>query len=93
MANRITLKMLEARVQYLNKITNSPIASYTRTKDGIRANPGNYHLGQQYAGVSLDQMASGGGVHTIFHTTTRRDLFNQINAFIRGINSDERKAS
>lgn len=83
---RITLTMLRARIAYLNEITNNPQSCYTRIDGQLMPNAGCYHMGEQYGGVSLDQMCSEGtGTRTIFHTTTRRDLFNQINALISGI--------
>jgi hypothetical protein len=86
---RITEKQLESLVQWINELTNSPATSYTRTEDGkSSANIGNYHLYFAYGGVNLHRMTNtGGGVSTPLGggTRTKRELFNQLHAFINGL--------
>jgi hypothetical protein len=86
---RITEKQLESLVQWVNELTNSPPTSYTRTEDGkLSANIGNYHLYFAYGGVNLHRMTNtGGGVNTPLGegTRTKRELFNQLHAFINGL--------
>lgn len=41
---RITEKKLEAVVERLNRATDSPLASWTKTDTGLKANLGNYRL-------------------------------------------------
>jgi len=86
---RITNKMLEAKIAYLNKITNNPVSSYSLDEGGkYKANVGNYHLSQAYGGVCVHQMANeGGGVRTpIVHShVKKRELFDKLCAFIDGI--------
>jgi hypothetical protein len=86
---RITEKQLESLVQWINELTNSPPTSYTRTEDGkLSANIGNYHLYHAYGGVNLHRMTNtGGGVNTPLGegTRTKRELFNQLHAFINGL--------
>ena len=85
---RITEKMLEMLVKRINQITGNPESSYTQDKDGeYTANPGNYHLSGAYGGVALHQMANeGGGVHDIFGGhMPKRELFERMHAFIKGI--------
>jgi len=49
---RITEKQLQAVVDRINRETNSPMASYTRTEAGRSvANVGNYHLYFAYGAV------------------------------------------
>jgi hypothetical protein len=86
--NRITEKDLEATVAYLNRLTNSPDTPYTRIDNKLNANIGNYHLSHAYGGVKLHRMVNeGGGVREPISTgyTTKRDLYNQLHAFIRGL--------
>ena len=88
--NRITEKDLEGTVEYLNRLTDSPSTPYTRTGDKLQANIGNYHLSHAYGGVKLHRMVNeGGGVREPISTgyTTKRDLYNQMHAFIRGLES------
>lgn len=87
--NRITTKHLEGLVQYLNKITNNPESYMTYHKDGTRTiNIGHYHLSQAYGGNELVQtMNNSGGIHVVSTGgyTTKRDLYNQLTLFIKGI--------
>jgi hypothetical protein len=88
---RITEKQLESLVQWINELTNSPATSYTRTDDKLTANIGNYHLYFAYGGVNLHRMTNtGGGVSTPLGggTRTKRELFNQLHAFINGIQTN-----
>lgn len=94
---RITEKMLQVQVDYLNKITGNNPAPWTRAADGkLRANIGNYHIYHAYGGVALHQMTNeGGGVRTPLssHIMPKRELFDQIRAFIDGIEVGQQVAS
>ena len=86
--NRITEKMLQAKVDYLNKITGNPDAPYAKTEAGLKANIGNYHISGAYGGVCLHQMVNeGGGVRTPLQAghVPKRELFDGLCAFIKGI--------
>ncbi len=88
MSNRITDSMLEARVRRLNELTGSPMSPYSTIDGRSVANIGNFHLSYAYGGVCLHRMANeDGGVRTpiISYHTTKRDLFDLINAFMDGI--------
>lgn len=95
---RITEKQLQAVVDRINRETNSPMTSYTRTPcDGpngktfsFDANPGNYHLSGAYGGVSLHRMCNkSGGVQDVFRIghVTKRELYNHMHAFLCGLDS------
>lgn len=82
---RITKNQLEAVVTRLNLLTKSPGEPWTRT-DRVRANIGNYHLDYAYGSVALARMVNAdGGITMIFGRGTKRELYNQIQAFIRGL--------
>lgn len=93
MAHPITTKDLEGVVSRLNKITDSPQTPYSTIAmaDGTkkhRANIGNYHLDWAYGGVALHRITNeAGGVTVPIHSgyTTKRDLYNQIHAYINGL--------
>lgn len=89
MSNRITDKMLEARVAYLNKITKSPDTPYSRDENGrSKANVGNFHLSHAYGGVCVHRMHNeGGGVTApiVNYHTTKRECMDGLNAFISGL--------
>jgi len=84
--DRITDKQLEAVVEQLNRATNSPLASWTKTPTGTKANIGNYHLDYAYGYVSLNRMHNtGGGVARILPGGTKRELYHQLHAFLAGV--------
>lgn len=92
MTTRITDRDLKATIDRLNRLTNQPSEPYSRDPQTGRltANIGNYHLSSAYGGVCIHQMVNeGGGVRTPISTgyTTKRDLYNQLHAYIRGIES------
>lgn len=90
--DRITDKQLRSLIDVINEVTGSPKESWVREGDKFTAQIGNYHLSGQYGGVSLERMMNeGGGVNVIFGTTTKRDLYNQLHAFLRGL--EARKAA
>lgn len=88
MATRITIANLEAVVDRINRVTGSPSTPWRREGDRNRANIGNYHLSHAYGGVSLHRMANEpGGVTTplgLDHVP-KRELYEQMNAFLRGL--------
>lgn len=87
---RITNKMLELKVEYLNEITGNPKAPYSKGKDGKhRANIGNYHLSFAYGGVCVHKMHNeGGGVTTpiVRYHVKKRELYEKLCSYIDGIN-------
>jgi hypothetical protein len=84
----ITEKALQAQVDRLNKITNSPLKPY-ELKDGkYIAQVGNYYLDGAYGGWQLARMMSeGGSITDVLRTghISKRDLYNRLAAFISGI--------
>jgi hypothetical protein len=83
MSNRITDSMIQARIDQLNKLTDSPMTPYT---DG-KANIGNFHLSSAYGGVCVHRMvneAGGCSSPIVSYHTTKRDLFDRLCAFIDG---------
>lgn len=85
---RITEKQLEAIVNRINEVTNSPKTAWTRNGEKFTANIGNYHLRYDYGGVELDRMLSeGGGVTCPLGSghVTKRELANKMWAFLAGI--------
>jgi hypothetical protein len=84
--NRITESDLQAKVNRLNRITNSPAEPYTDNK----ANIGNFHLSHAYGGVCLHRMYNDGGGCTaplIGGHVSKRELAGLLDAFIAGIES------
>lgn len=85
----ITKKDLEAVVNRINLITNSPLESYTKTKDGkFKANIGNYHLSGAYGGWCLHRMQNvGGGISTPINSgyVSKRELYSLMQAYINGL--------
>ena len=87
---RITEKMLQRKVEYLNKILDRPATPWTKTAEGTKANLGNIHLSGAYGGWCVEEMrTAGGGVNHIRGLETgyvsKRELFNRLCSFIGGI--------
>jgi len=86
---RITVKHLRPLVDRLNRTAGTPFEPWSRGDDGKhRSNIGNFHLSSAYGGYSLHQMANEcGGVHDVFSVghIPARALYDQIHAFLRGI--------
>lgn len=94
---RITEKMLELSLMRLNAITNSPTSAYTKNEAGeFKTNPGHFHLSHAYGGVCVHRMYNEGGAVTtpiLSYHTTKRDLYDRLNAFIDGIEFSQRTNS
>ena len=83
--DRITEQMLERQIDRINQLTGNPQTLYTKEDGRFSPNVGNYHLAIQLGSFKLEQMAEGGGVHAILYGDSKRDLYNQLRAFIDGI--------
>jgi len=82
----ITIKDLENRVNYLNRITNSPNESYSKDN---KANIGNFYLSGAYGGYQLERICnSSGGCDVVLSTgyVSKKELYYAVNNFINGIN-------
>ena len=87
---RISEKQLQAVVDRINSVTHSPTASYTKNGKGrMKANVGHYHLEFAYGRIGLSRMVNeSGGVETIFNGGTKRELYDQLHAFLKGFASN-----
>mgnify|MGYP001279532175 CR=1 FL=1 len=84
--NRITESDLQAKIDRLNKITNSPANPYTNGK----ANVSCYHISHAYGGVCLHRMYNDSGACTtplIGGHVSKRELAGLLDAYISGIES------
>ena len=82
MAQRISIKDLRILVDRLNHVTGSPMQPWENGK----ANIGNYHLYEAYGSIGLHRMFNeGGGVTTVFHLGTKRELYLQMHSFLAGL--------
>ncbi len=85
MQHRVTQSHLQAVVDRINRITQSPMVPYI----GNIAQVGNYHLSNAYGGVCLHRMQNdGGGVSSPLSTghITNRQLLDLMYAYIQGLN-------
>jgi hypothetical protein len=94
---RITEKQLENLVTFINEITGSPLTPYSRDENGnLKGNIGNYHLSHAYGGVNVHKTVNDGGGITcpITHGyVTKRELYNAMHAYIRGLEHTKREAA
>lgn len=88
---RITDKNLQAVVDRINRTLGTPMEPWTRDAEGhTKANIGNFHLSHAYGRVSLERMMNlGGGVTRILGSCTKRELYNEMFAFLAGIEADK----
>ena len=86
--DRITDKQLESTVAVINRMTGMPEKPYENGK----ANPGCYHIDNAYGKVSLAQMSNeGGGTRTIIHSSSKRELYDRMHAFIAGLDTKRKQ--
>ena len=98
--NTITKANLQAVVDRINRLTNSPIEPYTRTGEvpnqRYSANIGNYHLSGAYGGYALHRMETdGGGVRDVLGIghISKRALYDSMFAFIKGMDAVTEKGN
>ena len=87
---RITLDKLEYQVKYLNELTSNPLKPYSYNEG---SNIGSYYIQGAYGGYQLQQIVNkGGGCRTLLNTgfTTKKNLFNNINSYLLGIESTKK---
>ena len=85
-----TTKHLQAVVDRINRLLETPATPYAIGEDGKMHPQANcYHLSHAYGGVALHKMSSDPectGVHDIFSGHwPKRDLYNRMQSFIVGI--------
>ena len=86
--DRITIRHLRTLCVRLNNMTNMPLEAYRKEGNGYVPNPGNFHIDEAYGGYALYRMSmEGTGETDVLKTghTSARNLYEQIHAFIRGI--------
>ena len=86
MVERVSKRMLEARVEWLNQITKQPANEYTLVDGQFVPNPGNYHLSWAYGGVCVDQMCEGGGTSNVISGYCSKLItYGKLCAYITGV--------
>ena len=91
--DRITRKHLDYLINQINTLTGSPMEYCTRIDGKFKCNIGNYHIYSAYGSVGLHRtMNEGGGATDVIGLGTKRELYNQMQAFIRGIESTKERA-
>jgi hypothetical protein len=93
--NRITENHLQAMIDEINAATGSPMEAYTNNGASYISNVGHYHLDSAYGGHSLVRMHNEhGGVKSIidgFHT--KREIFELMRSYLKGIEAGKQKAA
>ena len=79
----ITVKTLQACCDSLNRITNSPMTTYTEKDGKYTVNIGNYSLGGAYGGYALQR--NGGGIDVFGGHFPKRELYIRIQAYKQGL--------
>jgi hypothetical protein len=88
MNDRVTLRMLEKRIDYLNAVTGSPKHPYRQHNDGtVVAQIGCYYLEQNFNGVNLARVSNERGAISQplgQGSRTKAVLYEQIGAYLNG---------
>ena len=89
---RISNKMIEGRIKWLNKMTNNPETPWTRKDGKLKQNKGNFHIDSAYVGVALYQQCESGArdVLRVGHRP-KREMYDLINAYMQAIEDIEYK--
>ncbi len=83
---RISINDLKNLCTYINELKNTPIKPYENVDGKFKANIGNYHLYQAYGAVGLHRMVNeGGGITEILGLSTKKELYDKMHAYIKGI--------
>lgn len=83
---RITKSQIEAVIKWLNTELNRPLKPYENIDGKLKAQIGNFHIYQAYGAFGLHEMRNEhGGVRTIIHLGTKKELFNSIHRLLDGI--------
>lgn len=87
MSDRITNRQLESLCSVLNKTINGSDGElWTRDNSGGHATIDAFYIDGAYGGVALYRMVTdGGGVSEILGRATKRDLYDQLRALLRGV--------
>ena len=87
MSYRISLKQLNAAIDYLNDVAGTPTEPYSKTKDGqYKPNAYCYHLAGAYGGWQLAQMSGKGSRHPLNGGyVSKRECFDSVHHFIKGM--------
>jgi hypothetical protein len=85
---RVSIQQLKDLCTYINELKGTPIKPYDRIEGQFKANIGNYHLYQAYGAVGLHRMGNeGGGITEILSLSTKKELYDKMHAYIKGINN------
>jgi hypothetical protein len=86
--NRITKKLLQARIDTINSILGLPATPYTLQEDGTRTvNQGVFILTMAYGGYGVGKMSEESGTWSVIWNghITAKDAYERLSAFIAGL--------
>ena len=82
------IKDLEIRVNYLNKITKNRVEKYLPYKINgkLVSNIGHYYISKYNGNYGIEQiMSTSGSCTDVSYRGTKKEIYNWLNAFIKGI--------
>ena len=83
---RITLKQIEAVIDWLNTELKRPLKPYENIDGKLTAQIGNFHLYQAYGAYGLHEIATkGGGVKETIGLGTKKELYTALHKLIQGV--------
>jgi hypothetical protein len=89
----VTIKDIEKRIAYLNKLTHSPAEYLSHNGEQHVANVGHYMSAQAYRGIKLERVTNtSGGTTDVLRCgyTTKKNFYALLNAYIQGIEESQR---
>lgn len=90
---RITIKQIEAVIEWLNKELKRPLKPYENVDGKLKAQIGNFHMYSAYGKYGLHEMRTeGGGIRQHIGLGTKRELFNSIHRLLDGIRLEREAA-
>lgn len=83
---RITIKQIEAVIDWLNTELKRPLKPYENIDGKFTAQIGNFHMYSAYGKYGLHEMNNEhGGVRETISLGTKKELFNSIHRLLDGI--------
>tara|TARA_B110000285_G_C14705688_1_gene415478 strand:- start:334 stop:606 length:273 start_codon:yes stop_codon:yes gene_type:complete len=79
---------LELRVSYLNKLTKNRIERYLPYKidSKLISNKGHYYISQYNSSYGVEQIVNTmGGCTDVSYRGSKKEIYNWLNAYIKGI--------
>lgn len=88
---RITKRALDAVCNRINELTGNSVDAWTRVDGRNKANIGTYYIDKAYGGNKLVQICNDGGAinEITYGFVSKRELYNMMQAYLRGLETNK----